>query len=202
MSHDFYSDGTCGDLPRYFDPRFNAVAVKVLPGQYYVTGRQDEMLVTVLGSCVTACIRDPVTGVGGMNHFMLPESHTGRWGVEEAALRYGNHAMSQLIAEILWHQGRFDRLETKLFGGANVTPGAHVGDDNVAFALRYLEDAGIRISARHIGGALPRAIKYFPTTGRVLMKLLADPPERNRDPLEDMDMLPAKERVWARKAGC
>lgn len=200
MTHDFYSDGTSGPLPRYFDSRFDAQAVKVLPGQHYVTAFENEMLVTVLGSCVSACIRDPVARVGGMNHFMLPESNSGRWGDEEAALRFGNYAMSQLIAEILWNQGQLDRLEVKVFGGSNVTPGTRVGDHNVAFALRFLENAGLPVTAKHVGGTLPRALKYFPVTGKVLMKLLVEP-ARDADPLEDEAMLPAKERAWARKQG-
>jgi chemotaxis protein CheD len=199
VPHDFYKDGTCGPLPRYYDARFQAMAVKVLPGQYYVTAREDEMLVTVLGSCVTACVRDPVACVGGMNHFMLPESVSGRWGEEEAALRYGNHAMAQLVAEVLWNEGRLDRLEVKLFGGANVTPGTRLGDHNVAYALRFLEEAGIRVRARHVGGVLPRAIKYFPASGKVLMRLIAEPPgKEGADPLEDTAMLPPRERAWAR----
>lgn len=199
MPHDFYKDGTCGSLPRYYDSRFRATAVKVLPGQHYVTVREDEMLVTVLGSCVTACVRDPVARVGGMNHFMLPESVSGRWGGDEAALRYGNHAMAQLIAEVLWNQGRLDRLEVKLFGGANVTPGTRVGDHNVAYAVRFLEDLGLTVRARHVGGELPRALKYFPVSGKVLMRLLTEPQGHDgMDPLEDTAMLPPKERAWGR----
>lgn len=196
MSHDFYSDGTWGPLPRYFDSRKNAVAVKVPPGQHYVTNVASEMLVTALGSCVSACIRDAVAGVGGMNHFMLPESLSGRWGDEDAALRFGNHAMSQLIADVLWKGGRLDRLEVKLFGGANVTPGTRVGDHNVAFASRFLQDAGLSVVAKHVGGSLPRAIRYFPISGRVQMKLLTEAPG---DPGEDISMLPLEDRRWARK---
>jgi chemotaxis protein CheD len=173
MVHDFYSDGTCGYLPRYYDSRFQAIAVKVLPGQHYVTDRPDEMLVTVLGSCVAACIRDPVAEVGGMNHFMLPESVSGNWGAEAAALRYGNHAMSQLIAEILWNKGQLDRLEVKLFGGSAVN-GARVGEDNATFARRFLQDAGLKVVAQHLGGTAPRALKYFPVSGRVLMRQLSE----------------------------
>lgn len=186
-AHDFYSTGSCGELPRYFDSRFNAVAVKILPGQHYVTDRPDEMLVTVLGSCVAACIRDPVAGVGGMNHFMLPESLSGHWGTESAALRFGNHALAQLMAEVLWRNGRADRLEAKLFGGSNGA-GARVGDDNAAFALRFLRDAGVRVLAQHLGGTLPRAIKYFPMTGRVLMRQISEG-----------DAAMDEEKAWPRK---
>ena len=83
----------------YFDPKFGTKAVRVLPGEHYITTDRDIMLVTVLGSCVAACIRDPLTGIGGMNHFMLPESECGTWGKTSAALRYGNHAMEALINE-------------------------------------------------------------------------------------------------------
>lgn len=198
MVHDFYSDGTCGYLPRYYDSRFQAIAVKVLPGQHYVTDRPDEMLVTVLGSCVAACIRDPVTEVGGMNHFMLPESVSGQWGGEAAALRYGNHAMAQLIAEILWNKGQLDRLEVKLFGGSTVG-GARVGTDNATYALRFLQDAGLRVVAQHLGGTAPRAIKFFPVSGRVLMRQLTEG-KAERGGFNELAAEPKKERAWARKS--
>ena len=198
MVHDFYSDGSCGYLPRYYDSRFQAIAVKVLPGQHYVTDRPDEMLVTVLGSCVAACIRDPVAEVGGMNHFMLPESVSGQWGGEAAALRYGNHAMAQLIAEILWNKGQLDRLEVKLFGGSAVS-GARVGQDNAAFALRFLQDAGLKVTVQHLGGTAPRAIKYFPVSGRVLMRQLTEG-TAERNGVNELTAEPKKERVWAKKS--
>ena len=86
---------------RYRDPDFDATVVKVLPGEHYVTDAPDEMVVTVLGSCVAACIRDPAIGFGGMNHFMLPESSDGTWGASSSSMRYGNFAMEVLINEIL-----------------------------------------------------------------------------------------------------
>ena len=194
MSHDFYSDGTSGPLPRYFDARNNVAVVKILPGRHYAAGAADEVLATVLGSCVSACVRDPVARIGGMNHFMLPESVTGRWGEEEAALRFGNHAMAQLIADLLWKGGRLDRLEVKLFGGANVTPGTRVGDHNVAFAERFLEDTGLPVVAKHVGGSMPRAIRYFPVGGKVLMRLLAEASDTDA---EDDSMTEARE--WTKK---
>ncbi len=97
------------------------------------------MIVTILGSCVAACIRDPETGVGGMNHFMLPESNSGKWGATNANMRYGNFAMETLVNEILKTGCPRDRLEVKLFGGGNVIPGSlKVGDQNGKFALNYL----------------------------------------------------------------
>lgn len=155
---------------RYRDPRFNAIAVKVLPGEHYVTKDVGEMLVTVLGSCVSACIRDPLAGVGGMNHFMLPESPDGHWGATSAACRYGNFAMEQLINDILKAGGRKDRLEIKLFGGANVlAANTDIGGRNAEFVETYLAAEGLPIAASHLRGRLPRRIHYFPQHGKVFM---------------------------------
>ena len=95
--------------------------VKVFPGEFYVTSKADEVLVTVLGSCVSACIRDRRTGVGGMNHFMLPHSHAGNWGGDLQSTRFGNFAMEKLINELMKAGCSRDSLEIKVFGGGNVT---------------------------------------------------------------------------------
>jgi len=155
---------------RYRDTRFNAIAVKVLPGEHYITKTVGEMLVTVLGSCISACIRDPVIGVGGMNHFMLPESPDGNWGTTSAACRYGNFAMEQLINDILKAGGRKDRLEIKIFGGANVlAANTDIGGRNSEFIETYLAAEGLPIAASHLRGKLPRRIHYFPQHGKVFM---------------------------------
>ena len=100
---------------RYFDAKKNRNVVRVLPGEHYVVKNgKDEMIVTILGSCVAACIRDPLTGIGGMNHFMLPESNTGNWGSVSATMRYGNFAMETLINDILKTGCPKSRLEVKL----------------------------------------------------------------------------------------
>ena len=101
---------------RYFDPSVDCWANKILPGEFYVLDNSDEMIVTTLGSCIAACIRDSVTGVGGMNHFMLPTSDSGEWAGSSASARYGNFAMEHLINEILKRGGDKRRLEAKIFG--------------------------------------------------------------------------------------
>jgi chemotaxis protein CheD len=163
---------------RYRDPRFDAIAVKVFPGEHYVTEKPDEMLVTILGSCVTACIRDPFAGVGGMNHFMLPEA-TGSgwdsvadsgWDTASASMRYGNVAMERLINDILARGGARQRLEIKVFGGGNVMKGTtNIGHRNAEFVEQYLSAENLTISAHHLRGNLPRRVHYFPTTGRVML---------------------------------
>jgi chemotaxis protein CheD len=86
---------------RFFDASSGSWMVKVLPGEYFVSKSADELLVTVLGSCVSACIRDVRTGIGGMNHFMLPHSRGGHWGGDMQSSRFGNFAMEKLINELL-----------------------------------------------------------------------------------------------------
>jgi len=155
---------------RYRDPRFDAVAVKVFPGDHYVTSDADEMLVTILGSCVTACIRDPLIGVGGMNHFMLPESAGAGWDTASASMRYGNVAMERLINDILKRGGSRERLEIKVFGGGNVMNGTtNIGHRNAEFVEQYLAAEGLPIAAHHLRGNLPRRVHYFPATGKVML---------------------------------
>lgn len=155
---------------RYRDASFNAIAVKLLPGEHYVTQSSDEMIVTVLGSCVSACIRDPMAGAGGMNHFMLPASSSGEWGQVPASLRYGNFAMERLINDIIKLGGRRSNLEIKVFGGANVLRNCGtIGHQNSEFIESYLKAERLPIAARHLYGGNPRRIHYFPSTGKVSM---------------------------------
>jgi chemotaxis protein CheD len=158
---------------RFFDAGASAWMVKVFPGEYYVTRKADEVLQTVLGSCVSACIRDPYAGVGGMNHFMLPQHQSGAWGGDLRSARFGNFAMEKLLNELIKAGASRDRMEIKVFGGGNVTDTTNaIGSDNAEFVLRYLEAEGLRCAARDLGGTLPRRIHYHPATGRVVRKLL------------------------------
>jgi chemotaxis protein CheD len=163
-------NSTTDTARRYRDPRFDAIAVKVFPGDHYVTADAGEMLVTILGSCVTACIRDPLIGVGGMNHFMLPESAGAGWDTASASMRYGNVAMERLINDILKRGGARERLEIKVFGGGNVMNGTtNIGHRNAEFVEEYLAAEGLPIAARHLRGNLPRRVHYFPATGKVML---------------------------------
>ncbi|HEN47337.1 MAG TPA: chemoreceptor glutamine deamidase CheD [Mizugakiibacter sp.] len=157
---------------RYWDPHLSLVAVKILPGEYYVTC-QGELVVTVLGSCVAACVRDRETGIGGMNHFMLPESNGDAGGWSDAgtrATRYGSDAMEHLINEILKAGGHRERFEIKIFGG---TQGfSDVGQQNIDFVHRYVKTEGLRLVAEDLGGAFPRHVRYLPKTGKVHQRKL------------------------------
>lgn len=159
----------------YFDKTFNCEAAKILPGEYYTTN-QDIVIVTVLGSCVSACIRDRVSGIGGMNHFMLPESSPADANnpVSESA-RYGTYAMEVLINQLLKNGARRENLEAKIFGGGNVLSGftaINIGEKNAAFVRKYLRDENIRVVGEDLNDVYPRKVYFFPQTGRVLVKKL------------------------------
>lgn len=158
---------------RYFDRTFSAEAVKVLPGEYFVT-TTDMVLVTVLGSCVSACIRDREKGIGGMNHFMLAESVDR--GVLSASARYGNYAMEILVNHLMKLGARRQNLEAKVFGGGRVMASLEssmVGERNSSFVLEYLKTEGIAVAAKDLLDVTPRKVYFFPATGRVLVKKLA-----------------------------
>ena len=161
----------CEATNHYYDSQFKHEAVKLLPGEFYVC-QHDRLLVTVLGSCVAACIRDHANGVGGMNHFMLPEGGNDPVGMPA---RYGVYAMEVLINQVLKTGGRRERLEAKVFGGGNVLRGFSgntVGNRNSAFVQEFLTREGIRVVAQDLLDVYPRKVYFFPATGRALMKKL------------------------------
>lgn len=163
------------DIKRYWDGENDVVAAKILPGEYYVTS-ENELVTTVLGSCVSACIRDKVTGVGGMNHFMLPETNeqklsAGAEHVVGNATRYGNYAMEHLINVILANGGKRKNLEVKVFGGGKIIPTlGDVGLNNIDFVLEYIDTEALQLMSQDLGDIYPRKVIYFPKTGKVRMK--------------------------------
>ena len=158
---------------RFFDAATAVWMMKVFPGEFYMTKETNEVLVTVLGSCVSARIRDPVVGVGGMNHFMLPQHGSGAWGNDLKSTRFGNFAMEKLINELIKAGCVRERMEIKVFGGGNVTDSSNaVGSENAEFVRAYLKAEGLKCAASDLGGTLPRRIHYYPSTGRVVRRLL------------------------------
>ncbi|MBI5330945.1 MAG: chemoreceptor glutamine deamidase CheD [Betaproteobacteria bacterium] len=157
----------------YFDRNFQIEAAKILPGEYYVTAR-DMMLVTTLGSCVSACIRDTGNGIGGMNHFMLPEGGDPHNPLSSSA-RYGGYAMEVLLNQLLKLGASRTRMEAKVFGGGAVLRGfttVNVGELNSEFVLDYLKRERIKLVASDLRDLYPRKVYYFPATGRVMVKKL------------------------------
>lgn len=164
-------------INRYWDKLHDIYAAKILPGEYYVT-ISDEAIVTVLGSCVSACIRDKVFGIGGMNHFMLPVGNDERLEMLKSATdatRYGNFAMEKMINDILKNGGRRENLEVKLFGGARVIKNMStmdIGKRNINFVREYIETEHIDLISEDLGDVFPRKVMYFPASGKVRVKRL------------------------------
>jgi chemotaxis protein CheD len=164
-------------VQRNWDPSLQTWSAKILPGEYYVTSHE-EAITTILGSCISACIRDPSLCIGGMNHFMLPEdtsSGTSSWldPSNGMSTRYGSFAMESLINDLMKLGGRRERLEIKLFGGGNIlTSMTDVGARNIEFVRKWLKMEGLRIAVQDVGDVYPRRVVYFPATGRVLVKRL------------------------------
>lgn len=157
---------------RLRDKRFLHEIASILPGEFFVS-REPMVVHTVLGSCISACIRDPHTGVGGMNHFMLPapkEQQSGdAWGGEST--RYGSFAMEQLINGILSRGGVKRRLEIKLFGAGKIyDSNIDVGARNTEWVLHYLQEEGLPVAKHDLGDVFPRKVYYFTDSGRVLLK--------------------------------
>jgi chemotaxis protein CheD len=156
----------------YYDRTFDCDAAKILPGEYYYTNRE-MLIVTVLGSCVSACIRDRKSGMGGMNHFMLPDG--GDSGPVSASMRYGSYAMEVLINDLLKAGARRENLEAKVFGGGAVLRGftaINVGERNAAFVTSFLKTEKIPVLAEDLNDIYPRKVYFFPRTGKVLVKKL------------------------------
>ncbi len=166
------------DVPRFWERDTGRWTVKLLPGECYVT-RQDEAIVTVLGSCISACIRDPDTGLGGMNHFMLPERSLALGANPTSGFsqinRYGCFAMESLINNLARHGAHRLRLELKVFGGGRILkPMIDIGARNIAFIHSWVRTEGMRLAAQDLGGIQPRKLVYFPATGRArVLKLPA-----------------------------
>ena len=140
--------------------------VNIIQGEYKVSKDPDVVLTTILGSCVAACMRDPVAGIGGMNHFLLPGSATSMAGGGDAT-RYGVHLMELLINGLLKQGARRDRLEAKVFGGAKtIATFSNVGEQNAAFAMQFLRDEGIRVVSSSTGGEFGRKLEFWPISGR------------------------------------
>ena len=164
-------------IKRYWDKTNDIFAAKILPGEYYVTAN-NEAIVTVLGSCVSACIRDKIFGIGGMNHFMLPiNKNTANEEISAMgnAARYGNFAMEQMINDILKNGGTRENLEVKIFGGGRVLQNMQsldVGNGNINFVREYIATEQLKLIGEDVGDVFPRKVIYFPLTGKVKVKKL------------------------------
>ena len=175
----------------FWDAHFRNDAVKVLPGEYFVHD-EDLLITTTLGSCIAACLWDRERRIGGMNHFMLPES-SGQDGAQTGG-RYGSYAMELLINELLKRGATRSTLEAKVFGGGAVIAGMNsinVGERNTRFVIDYLQTERIPIVSRDVMEIYPRKVCFLPASGKAMVKRLAP---------THADAFVAQDRMAAQKA--
>jgi len=154
-------------MNRYWEPKINAFVVSVMPGELHVTS-EDVVIATVLGSCVSACVRDVWRGTGGINHFMLPDTVRGDEG---SSARYGVYALECLVNQVLGSRGKRADLEVKAFGGGRVIDiGGDVGRRNIELVRRFFAEEEIPIISEDLGGQVARRLRYWPKTGRAQMQ--------------------------------
>jgi chemotaxis protein CheD len=165
------------NINRFWCGKMNMEMVKILPGEFYVTN-SNEIIATVLGSCISVCIRDTKLGIGGMNHFMLPENNkkgddSWKYNKIDKAARYGSDAMEHLINELLKNGGRKNNFEIKVTGGGKIMAKMNdIGSKNIAFIKNYLKTEGYDIESEDVGEIYPRKVRYFPKTGKLQVKKL------------------------------
>ncbi len=178
---------------QYFDREFRVDAIKILPGQYHAA--REGAITTVLGSCVSTCLWDPVARIGGMNHFMLPGDTASPGSPWAASARFGVYAMEVVINEMLRLGADRRRLVAKVFGGARLLAGFErldVGAKNSEFVIEFLRVEGIRVLAQDLLDVCPRKVHFFVDTGKVQVKRLALAPSepverREREYLKLLD---------------
>lgn len=163
------------EAKRYFDRQRQAWMVRVVQGNYQVTSDPSVIYHTILGSCISACIRDPQAGIGGMNHFLLPSGDTSAAEMANgAASRYGTYAMELLVNAILSRGGSRSRLEVKLFGGGNVVKGIEgMGHKNADFIEEFVKLEKLNVVSKHLRGDAARRVEYNPYTGKARMLLVS-----------------------------
>jgi chemotaxis protein CheD len=172
MMAEFDTDNIHVAPNRYYDRHFDRDAIKILPGEYFAT-KSDTLIVTVLGSCVSACIRDRVSGIAGMNHFLLPNDGSGQDNILSESARYGAYAMEILINHLIKLGARREHLEAKVFGGGNVLKGfttINIGERNAEFVMEYLKIERIPVVAQDLLDVYPRKVYFFPDSGQVLIR--------------------------------
>jgi len=157
-------------IKSFWSPKWERHTVKIKPGEFYLSN-EDMIISTVLGSCISVCIYDPVRCFGGMNHFMLPDTHTDE--ALDRPLRYGFFAMEQLVNELMKNECRRESMEVKVTGGARMNGNSLIGSQNIDFIKNYVEQEGLNLVAMDVGGDQARRVVFFPSQGRMLVNKLS-----------------------------
>ncbi len=165
-------------------------SVTVAQGEFKIASRDDEVLFTVLGSCVSVCLYDPAMAIGGMNHYLLATDATGGG----SSMRYGVNAMELLINGLLRKGASRSGLRAKVYGGAQMSDRFKaIGRSNIDFALKFFADEGFRVEARDVGGTQARKLVFHPVSGQAkctitretapaVTRPIASPPPRREKP--------------------
>lgn len=164
---------------RYFDKIENRNVVKIYSGGYYASEGRDanEMIATVLGSCIACCLYDPDIKIGGMNHFLLP----GDGSASQSSARFGVNAMELLINDMLKRGAKKNNMLVKIFGGANMLEGmSRVGDKNISFIKDFLTAEKLRIISEDVGGTASRRLHFYPYDGKALVRKVAQDKEQEQ----------------------
>lgn len=150
------------------------VVTTIHQGDCLVGDEEDLTFSTILGSCISACIRDTEAKVGGMNHFLLAEPSGNARDRYGASARYGAFAMEQLINKVLTRgSGRKANLEIKIFGGGLINSAlTDVGAKNIEFVHEFLSNEGYPIASEDVGGSFARRVMFKPHSGRAFIKRL------------------------------
>lgn len=185
-------------MNKYHDIHFNKDIITIYPGEFWSTNGP-EMISTVLGSCVSIALYDPIAGVGGMNHFMLAkDTSIPNDNSNQLMGRFGEYAMKLLIEDMEKKGAQFSRCTAKVFGGGNIFNSplngvANVGDANIKFAFEFLKKHNITIKSSDTGGNLPRKIYFDPVTSKVYLKHIES------YTVKDGEFIKSKERLYIEK---
>jgi chemotaxis protein CheD len=156
--------------------------VEIISGEYFISNKPNQLLATLLGSCISVCIRDSKLKIGGMNHFMLPGDEGDSEESHHNSARYGLFSMEKMLNELFKNGAQKDRLEVKIFGGADINENSQsVGKLNIDFIKGFLNRDGYKIASEDVGGNKARKIHYFPSTGKVMMKLISKDDNENKN---------------------
>ena len=157
------------NLVKFHDASSGVDIIHVMPGTLYVTDSR-ECITTILGSCSSVCLRDPIRNIGGLNHFMLPGSLNDR---STDSNTYGHFAMSELIKNMRYLGASISQCEAKIFGGGCMFPnGQEIGSRNIAFTTAYLQNLDIDITSEDVGLSFSRRIRFYNDSGKVMVKRL------------------------------
>lgn len=157
-------------IHKHFDKNLNKMVVNISPGGFYITN-DDEVISTVLGSCISVCFRDTVNGIAAMNHFMVPGGPDYMKNNQDELFRFGKYSMEHMLHELYALGATKNLLELKVFGGGAIISNAgDVGKLNIDFIKDYFKRNQLIISGEDLGGDLPRKVNFFTKTGKVYLK--------------------------------